>query len=79
MSTAVFQLQSKYRWCLTGTPIQNSLEDLFSLLFFLQVPEVSDYSWFKTNIIKMAHSQNQQQAVKGYMRLQVTYFTMVTF
>ena len=29
-------LKSKFRWCLTGTPIQNSLEDLFTLLVFLK-------------------------------------------
>ncbi|RYP01741.1 hypothetical protein DL764_006103 [Monosporascus ibericus] len=29
-------------WCLTGTPIQNSLDDYGALLGFLQVPKLSD-------------------------------------
>jgi SNF2 family DNA or RNA helicase len=34
---AAAELNSYYRWCLTGTPIQNSLDDYGALLAFLQV------------------------------------------
>lgn len=34
---AAAELNSHYRWCLTGTPIQNSLDDYGALLAFLQV------------------------------------------
>ncbi|KAL3478348.1 hypothetical protein BJX99DRAFT_245653 [Aspergillus californicus] len=39
---AVSAVKAHYRWCLTGTPIQNSLDDYGALLSFLQVPTFRD-------------------------------------
>ncbi|KAF2642209.1 hypothetical protein P280DRAFT_396724 [Massarina eburnea CBS 473.64] len=50
-SSAVTALQCWLRWCLTGTPIQNSLDDLFSLARFLKVPILDDAAQFKRHII----------------------------
>ncbi|KAI1306669.1 P-loop containing nucleoside triphosphate hydrolase protein [Xylaria venustula] len=34
-------LDAKYRWCLTGTPLLNSVAEIYPYLMFLQVPEVN--------------------------------------
>ncbi|OQR96175.1 SNF2 family DNA/RNA helicase [Achlya hypogyna] len=39
---ASFQLLANARWCVTGTPIQNRLEDLHPLFKFLGIPRIKD-------------------------------------
>lgn len=47
---ACYELRAKHRWVLTGTPIVNRLEDLFSLVRFLKVEPWSNFSFWKTFI-----------------------------
>ena len=49
---AVASLSAKIRWCLTGTPIQNQLEDLGALVRFLRVPFVSTPQEFRRNFVQ---------------------------
>jgi len=48
---AIHELPADRRWCLTGTPIQNRLEDLGSLVAFLRVTELAHTLTFRTFII----------------------------
>ncbi|KAK8709677.1 hypothetical protein V6N13_060687 [Hibiscus sabdariffa] len=47
---ACFALSAHCRWCLTGTPLQNNLEDLYSLLCFLHVEPWCNWAWWKAKI-----------------------------
>ncbi|KAJ9604256.1 DNA helicase rad5 [Cladophialophora chaetospira] len=49
-SKACYEIKAKHRWVLTGTPIVNRLEDLFSLVRFLKVEPWSNFSFWKTFI-----------------------------
>lgn len=37
MTKACYEVKSHYRWCLTGTPMQNNLDELQSLIRFLRI------------------------------------------
>ena len=47
---ACYEISAQHRWVLTGTPVVNRLEDLFSLVHFLRVEPWSNFSFWKTFI-----------------------------
>lgn len=55
-STQIFnlihQLNAERRWCLTGTPIQNSLKDLFALTKFLRLSPFDEDSVIRRHILQ---------------------------
>ncbi|CAM9896259.1 unnamed protein product, partial [Laminaria digitata] len=46
-SRACLLLEADQRWAVTGTPIQNSLDDMFALLSFLRHEPWSDRGWWR--------------------------------
>lgn len=75
VSKAISSLKAVNRWCLTGTPVHNHLDDMYSLLHFLQVKDFSDRSWWSANIASLINSRNPESQKKGFFRLQVTLNT----
>ena len=47
MSKAVHALKSERRWVVTGTPIQNSMKDIFSIISFLKLEPFTDRQWWR--------------------------------
>ncbi|KAI0812914.1 SNF2 family N-terminal domain-containing protein [Xylaria sp. FL0064] len=47
---ALNNLSASIRWCITGTPVQDSLKDLSSLITFLRVPLLGDPAKFRKYI-----------------------------
>jgi SNF2 family DNA or RNA helicase len=50
MTKACYDLRSHYRWCLTGTPMQNNLDELQSLIHFLRIKPLCDMTAWKDRI-----------------------------
>ncbi|KAK3589957.1 hypothetical protein CHS0354_034979 [Potamilus streckersoni] len=47
---AILALNAQRKWVLTGTPIQNSMKDLWSLVNFLQISPFTDQQWWHRTI-----------------------------
>jgi SNF2 family DNA or RNA helicase len=50
MSQACCALSARFRWCLTGTPYQNTVDDVYSLVKFLQIPPFADWTYWRERI-----------------------------
>merc|ERR1712007_260918 len=58
-------LQAKSRWCLSGTPVQNRLDDLYSLFRFLKLQPICDLSFWNKFIVQPLRNGDE----KGFDRL----------
>jgi SWI/SNF-related matrix-associated actin-dependent regulator of chromatin subfamily A3 len=61
---SIYALQAERRWCITGTPIQNRLIDIFSLLRFLRVRPYDDLQTFQEQILRPWKSKMDEAALK---------------
>lgn len=66
VARACCSLRAKRRWCLSGTPIQNAIDDLYSYFRFLRYDPYAVYKSFY-HTIKVPISRN---SVTGYKKLQ---------
>uniref|UniRef100_A0A4W3I5G8 Helicase like transcription factor n=1 Tax=Callorhinchus milii TaxID=7868 RepID=A0A4W3I5G8_CALMI len=63
---AALALKAQRRWLLTGTPIQNSLQDLWSLVSFLKLKPFTERQWWHRTIQRPVSLGDEQ----GLRRLQ---------
>lgn len=61
-ANAVYHLVADHRWCLTGTPIQNQLEDIYSLLKFIRVEPWSHWGWW-FKLIQRPHDEGDMRSL----------------
>ncbi|KAL3677114.1 hypothetical protein R1sor_027062 [Riccia sorocarpa] len=73
VARAAWGLKAQRRWCLSGTPIQNTIEDLFSYFRFLRF---DPYDGFKTFCQEISGPINRTPEV-GYKALQVLLSTVM--
>ncbi|TCD64091.1 hypothetical protein EIP91_004563 [Steccherinum ochraceum] len=69
ISRAVTELSAKYRWCLTGTPIINSLADAYGPIRFLKLRPWYDWSEFNNRVAIL----EKKQASLAATRLQAIF------
>lgn len=46
MAKACYRIQAHHRWCLSGTPMMNSVDELASLVHFLRIKPFDDFKEF---------------------------------
>ncbi|RRT67318.1 hypothetical protein B296_00024458 [Ensete ventricosum] len=73
VARACWGLRAKRRWCLSGTPIQNAVDDLYSYFRFLRYDPFATYKSF-CSLIKIPISRNP---TNGYKKLQAVLKTVM--
>jgi SNF2 family DNA or RNA helicase len=65
-------LDAEYRWCLSGTPMQNKVEELYSLIKFLRIKPYNDEKKFTQDIgsgIKKGTSDQSIQKLRVLLQV----------
>jgi DNA repair protein RAD16 len=61
VARACFALKADYKWCLSGTPVQNRIGEFFSLLRFLEVVPFACYFCKSCKCKELHWSQNENK------------------
>ncbi|KAM7525122.1 hypothetical protein LguiA_015024 [Lonicera macranthoides] len=73
VARACWGLRAKRRWCLSGTPIQNAVDDLYSYFRFLRYDPYAIYTRFCSTI----KAPIQRNPTSGYKKLQAVLKTIM--
>lgn len=61
VARACFALQADFKWCLSGTPVQNRIGEFFSLLRFLEIAPFACYFCKQCKCAELHWSQNEKK------------------
>ena len=63
-------IKSEYRWCMTGTPMQNNVTELYSLIHFLRIKPYNEADRFSRDFTKPLKSTDNRAKEKAMRQLQ---------
>ncbi|KAI9686270.1 MAG: hypothetical protein M1822_003926 [Bathelium mastoideum] len=66
---AIAALRATYRWTISGTPIQNSLNDLMGLLKFLRFHPYDELKKFDDDFVEPLRNGNMEETVQRLRKL----------
>lgn len=64
-------VNAKYRFCMTGTPMMNNIEELYSLIHFLRIKPYCQWEKFRFDFVTPLKTQAEDQRKKSMKLLQV--------
>ena len=67
ISRAIRSLNGKFRWALSGTPIQNGIEEFYSFFDFLEVDNTGSFHTFKRNFCSKTQ-KNSMARLHSFLR-----------
>lgn len=67
---ATYYLQAKSRFCMTGTPMMNSVDELYSLIHFLRIKPYNSWQRFSNDISRPIKSKADTSKERAMERLQ---------
>lgn len=68
-SKAIKQLEASYKWCATGTPLQNRPEELFNIFSFVNPKILGNWWKFRKTHIIIGEKFGQPNMILGYKNL----------
>lgn len=71
--TAVCMMKAQWRIALTGTPVENSLTDLWAISQFVNPGLLGDLNWFRRNIVAAANEDAENAVPDDLLRLTAPY------